>query len=159
MKCTSAPRSTFSFPGYPLIDPMHQLFLGTGKTLSNLFMTDLRGKESVDFNDLLKSLMFPMEFLREPKHVDRISYCKGTDFKLLFFHPIPLAPDAFPRISDDPKHSFCRLLSAVRLPSKKEVDDNDTATVFELIILFLSNFEKVMVRNSDRQLLIDASSL
>ena len=87
----------FSFPADALIDPFFKVFLGTGNTLSKLFLSDLIGKEVVDFNDLLKIFMIPINFQRKPRCVDEIGYWKAIDFKLWLFHLIPLASDVFRR--------------------------------------------------------------
>ena len=74
IKRTSPLSSKFSFQGDALIDPMHRVFLGADKFLTKLFKSELNGGDALEFNEMPKTCMFPVDFLKRPKRVDEFRY-------------------------------------------------------------------------------------
>ena len=62
-------KSQFAFPWDAPVDPMHQIYLGTGKFLTKLFVSSLKKFELSTLNTFLQILRIPNESLRRPKKV------------------------------------------------------------------------------------------
>ena len=117
IKGSSPLSSVLNFPDDAPVDVMHQVFLGTGKTLSKMFLKALRPVELKEFNSFLKNALIPAEFLRKPKDVAEMNFWKAGDFKVLFFHLIPLSFDLFLRVDRKKIESFYCLSLAIRILS------------------------------------------
>ena len=130
----------FSFPDSAPIDAMHQVFLGTGKFLCKTFISKIRGKEIEKFNSLLRQCLVPSDFLRKPKTTNEMNFWKAADFKLLFFHLIPLMMQDLTTLSDELNKSFWNLSLAVRLLSLKFVQRKDVDAASRLMNTFFGTF-------------------
>ena len=135
--------SILAFPKDAPIDAMHQVFLGTGKTLCKLFIDSLRPRERTEFDSILKTFFIPLEFLRKPKNVCEVNFWKAADYKLLFFHLLPLSLDCFNRMSSEHKKSFQQLSLAVKLLSLKHIEEQHITSASNLIEEFFTNFVRL----------------
>ena len=67
------------------IDPMHQVFLETGKVLSKLLVSVAKGNlyQLAEIN--IKSVKIPFDFQHRTRSLNEIHFWKAFDFKLFFF--------------------------------------------------------------------------
>ena len=140
-------KSHFAFPWDAPVDPMHQIYLGTGKSLTKRFVSSLKKFELSTLNTFLQILRIPNEFLRRPKKVEEISYWKAGDFKLMFLHIIPLIIGQFKSLADKKKKKYQKLSLAVRLLSLKQVREEHVKEASSLIQSFFSNFTEIYGTN------------
>ena len=63
----------FELPWGCPVDPMHQVFLGTGKVLNKMILSLLRKKEQVRVEHLILSCQVPLEILHCPKKLQNCS--------------------------------------------------------------------------------------
>ena len=89
MKCgvkSSTPlNSLMSLPWDCPVDPMHQIFLGTGKVLTKMMISLLKGETMMAAENLIKNLKVPFDVKHKPKASSELSFWKAFDFKLFFF--------------------------------------------------------------------------
>ena len=78
-------KSHFAFPWDAPVDPMHQIYLGTGKSLTKLFVSSLKMFELSTLNTFLQILRIPNEFLRRPKKLKRFHIGKLVTSNLCFY--------------------------------------------------------------------------
>ena len=94
MKCgvkSSTPlNSLMSLPWDCPIDPMHQIFLGTGKVLTKMMISLLKRETLMAAETLTKNLNVPFDAKHKPKALSELNFWKAFDFKLFFFHSGPL---------------------------------------------------------------------
>ena len=143
IKGISSLSSFFSFPADALIDPMHQVFLGTGKVLCKLFINSLKSKELDIFDKLLNQYQIPVDFLRRPKNVVEMQHWKASDFKILFLHLIPLSMDLFESVAQCQKLSFSKLSTAIRLLSLRHISSEELDSASRLIAAFFTDFKEL----------------
>ena len=67
------------------IDPMHQVFLGTGKVLSKLLVSVAKGNLYQLAETNIKSVKIPFDFQHRTRSLNEIHFWKAFDFKLFFF--------------------------------------------------------------------------
>ena len=102
---SSTPLNSFlSLPWDCPVDQMHQVFLGTGKVLSKMLISLVKGKFTTLLQEKFQILGYP-----------NVKFRKAHDFKL-FFHTGLLVLYRL-GISDLHYASFCRLSIAIRLLS------------------------------------------
>ena len=87
--------NVFKFPWDVPLDPMHQVYLGTGKVLSKSLLGLLKGDDQKLMSELIKSVKTPAEIMHKSKRVSEIRFWKASDFKLMFFHTVPLVFSTF----------------------------------------------------------------
>ena len=131
--------NVISLPWNCPLDPMHQVFLGTGKTLSKLIV-------SLATNQILKKAETYMTFVKVPfdiqyrtKSLSDIKFWKVFDFKLFFFHVAPLVFHFLP-IEKVYFKSFMTLCLAIRLISNAKIKQYDIDEADVLIQQFFENF-------------------
>ena len=66
------------------IDPMHQIFLGTGKVLTKMMIPLLKGETLMAAENLIKNLEVPFDVKHKPKALSELSFGKAFDFELFF---------------------------------------------------------------------------
>ena len=76
----------FNFPWDCPIDPMHQVFLGTGKVLSKFLISLAKNNSLTELQKRVLSCMVPFDIQYRARKIIDISYWKALDFKLFFFH-------------------------------------------------------------------------
>ena len=59
------------------IDPMHQVFLGTGKTLTKMLISFVKGNFVTLLDDLILSCKVPQDILHRPKRVGEVQFWKA----------------------------------------------------------------------------------
>ena len=121
------------------IDPMHQIFLGTGKVLSKLIVSLAKGSVFEAAEKQLKLVKIPFDIKHRVKSISEINYWKAYDFKLFFFHIGPLVFRNLP-IGRSYFESFCLLVVSVRLLSNINVEEIEICEAERLIKLFFDNF-------------------
>ena len=121
------------------IDPMHQIFLGTGKVLSKLIVSLAKGSVFEAAEKVLKLVKIPFDIKHRVKSISEINYWKAYDFKLFFFHIGPLVFRNLP-IARSYFESFCLLVVSVRLLSNINVEEIEICEAERLIKLFFDNF-------------------
>ena len=119
------------------IDPMHQIFLGTGKVLSKLIVSLAKGSVFEAAEKLLKLVIIPFDMKHRVKSFSEIIYWKAYDFKLLLFHIGPLVFRNLP-IARSYFESFRLLVVSVRLLSHKNVEEIEICEAERLIKFFLT---------------------
>ena len=72
---------TWDFP----VDPMHQVFLGTGKVLTKMMISLLKGETLMAAENLIKRLKVPFDVKHKPKALSELNFWQAFDFKLFFF--------------------------------------------------------------------------
>ena len=140
---SSTPLNTvFCFPWDAPFDPMHQVFLGTAKTLSKMLFDAVKKVET----SILKERMFECNIPSEIKHrvrsPDEVKYWKAADFKLFFFH---IAPICVTENIIQPRfikcfEKFMQLSLAIRLLSNVSVKEDDLIEAEKLINSFFEDF-------------------
>ena len=142
MKCgvkSSTPlNSLMSLPWDCPIDPMHQIFLGTGKVLTKMMISLLKGETLMAAENLIKNLKVPFDVKHKPKVLSELSFWKAFDFKWFFFHSGPLIFRQLP-VPKRFVHSFCLLSVAVRLLSDIIIEDTKIECAENLIHDFFQN--------------------
>ena len=129
------------------IDPMHQVFLGTGKTLSKLIVSLAKGQilqKAEAYMSLVKVLF---DIQHRIKLLADIKFWKAFDFKLFFFHVGPLVFCNL-QIREVYFKSFITLCVAIRLLSKTSVKERDISEASVLINEFFENFVEIYGENS-----------
>ena len=97
---------------------MHQVFLGTAKTLSKMLFGEIKGTENSKLESSTKSCHVATEIKYSCKSIKNVKFWKAHDFKLFFFHTGPLS------FKDMNSHqnllqSFLRLSVAIKILYKK----------------------------------------
>ena len=83
---SSTPLNSFlSLPWDCPVDPMHQVFLGTGKVLSKMIISLVKGKLTTLLQGKISNCRVPFDFLHRPKKLSEVKFWKAHDFKLFFF--------------------------------------------------------------------------
>ena len=121
------------------IDPMHQIFLGTGKTLSKLIVSLVKGRWVEKAANFLTKINVPFDMQHRTKSLSDIQFWKAFDYKMFFFHIAPLVFN-YIAIGDSYFESFIRLCLATRLLSKVDTRHEDICEAEKLIKLFFDNF-------------------
>ena len=129
----------FNFPWDCPIDPMHQVFLGTGKVLSKFLISLAKGNSLTELQKRVLSCMVPFDIQHRTRKITDINYWKAFDFKLFFFH---IGPLVFFDLGVSSRHflSFCRLSFSIRLLSDAEFCTNNLEQAEFLIAKFFENF-------------------
>ena len=96
------------FPWDCPVDPMHQIFLGTGKLLSKLIASLAKGSLFQTAEKLLRLVKVLFDIKHRMKSLSEMSFWKAYDFKLPFFHIGPLIFQKIP-IARSYFKSFCLL--------------------------------------------------
>ena len=131
--------SVLNLPWECPIDPMHQVFIGTGKVLTKLMVSLTKGVMLKDAENFLKTVNIPFDIQHKLKSLSDIKFWKAFDFKVFFFHVGPLI---YRKISVPRQYyiSFCLLSIAIRLLSEIEPKTNEIDSAECLIENFFSNF-------------------
>ena len=97
----------FNFPQDARIHHMHQIFLGTGKALSKMWLQSLRKVNFPEFHRALKCFVIPTEVLTKHKSMAQLKFWKAGDFKLLFLHLISLAMEILNSATAEKEKILC----------------------------------------------------
>ena len=121
------------------IDPMHQVFLGTGKVLSKVLISLAKGNLFQRAERLLSLIKIPFDIQHRTRSLHENKVWKAFDFKLFFFHVGQLIFFKIPARRGI-YESFCTLSMAIRLLSDEKVDEQKIEQAESLINLFFENF-------------------
>ena len=83
----------FNSPWDFVIDPMHQVCLGTAKILSKFLISLAKGGTLKELENLVSNCKIPFDILHRTKNLKDLTFWKAFDFKLFFFHIGPLVFD------------------------------------------------------------------
>ena len=83
----------FNLPWDCVIDPMHQVCLGTAKILSKFLISLAKGGTLKELENLVSNCKNPFDILHRTKKLKDLTFWKAFDFKLFFFHIGPLVFD------------------------------------------------------------------
>ena len=67
------------------IDPMHQVFLGTGKILTKLIISMLKGNNLIKVEKAIKDVKVPFDVKHRPKSLGGVNLWKAFDIQNVFF--------------------------------------------------------------------------
>ena len=84
IKSSTPLNSILDLPWDCPIDPMHQVFLGTGKVLTKVLVSLAKSKLK-EANNLMMQVKVPFDILHRIKSLDEIKFWKAFDLKLFFF--------------------------------------------------------------------------
>ena len=133
----------FGIPWNVPIDPMHRIFLGSAKILTQALISKVPKNSKEEFNKCLIDCMVPYESLHKPTKVSELNLWKAADFRLFFFHLGPLI--MFQSFSVDHLlvELFLRLSEAIRLLSEQKSSEailSDAENHLNFFWQFLKSF-------------------
>ena len=142
VKSSTPLNAFFKFPWDCPVDPMHQIFIGTGKVLSKSLNSLVKGRARIIIEHKTTKCKVPFDVLHRPISLEEIQRWKAFDFKLFFFHIAPLV------FKDVEIHagffeSFCQFSIATRLLSDQNILPKNLEIAEELIRMFFSNFTEL----------------
>ena len=129
----------FNLPWDCVIDPMHQICLGTANVLSKFLISLAKGGTLKEQENLVSNCKIPFDILIRTKKLKDLTFWKAFDFKLFFFHIGPLVFDNL-NVSNIYFESFCKLSFAIRLLSDGSFDVEYLQPADALISSFFENF-------------------
>ena len=106
IKSSTPLNSILDLPWDCPIDPMHQVFLGTGKVLTKVLVSLAKSKLK-EANNLMMQVKVPFDILHRIMSLDEIKFWKGFDLKLFFFTWDLLFLEKFPSVGFCIKASAC----------------------------------------------------
>ena len=147
VKSSTPLNNLMSLPWDCPIDPMHQLFLGTGKILTKLIISLLKGNNLIKVEKTIKDVKVPFDVKHRPKSLGEVNFWKAFDFKMFFFHIGSLILNDT-LIPAKYLKSFCQLSFAIRLLSDCVVEKVQIEKAEKLINLFFKDFLELYGANS-----------